>query len=63
MYNKLYKFYLTGKDITLDFETATELWAIYLKPVMPFYVDFMGYISELLKRPTRVHNDLWKMVY
>lgn len=38
LYTKIYKFYLIGnKEHSLDFAIAEELWAIYLKPIMPLY--------------------------
>lgn len=58
-----YSFYLVGKDITLDYDLAVQIWALYLKKIMPFYKEFIDYCENCVKKPKKVHKDLWKMVY
>lgn len=60
MYLETYSFYLVGKDITLDYDIAVEIWKIYLKKFMPFYNEFIEYCEQ--KKVIKVHKDLWKMV-
>ena len=52
-----------NKNMSLEFGLAEELWKIYLRPVMPLYNRFMSYIASKTIKPTRVHKDLWNMVY
>ncbi len=36
---------------------------MYLRPIMPLYSDFIKYLQQKSNKPTRVHKDLWNMVY
>ena len=60
----MYKFYLIwNKEHSLDFSIAEELWAIYMKPIMALYNQFMEFLKKKTKKPMKVHKDLWNMVY
>lgn len=37
MYMTTYNFYLVGKDTTMDYDLAVQIWKLYLKNIMPFY--------------------------
>jgi hypothetical protein len=64
LYTRIYKFYLVGsKNSSLEFTIAEQLWRIYLRPIMPLYNQFMNYLEKKTIKPTRVHKDLWSMVY
>lgn len=58
-----YGFYLCGKQITLDYELAVQIWKLYFKHKMIFYQQFVEYCECVCKKPKKVHKDLWKMVY
>ena len=37
MYERFLPFYSSTKSPTLDFETAEQLWIVYLNGIMPFH--------------------------
>ena len=63
MYDTFLPFYSSTKSPTLDFETAEQLWGVYLNGVMPYHSYFVEYLSKLENKPPKVHKDLWRMVY
>lgn len=63
MYMNTYGFYLCGKDITLEYDLAVQIWKLYLKHRISFYKEFIEYCETVEKKPKKVHKDLWKMVY
>lgn len=41
----LYKFYLIGKELSLPYDTAAQLWELYLGNLMPaLYPQFIKYL-------------------
>ena len=47
----------------MEYDTAVQIWGLYLKKVMPLYNQFIDYCEKCVKKPKKVHKDLWKMVY
>lgn len=63
MYDEFLPFYSSSKSPTLDFETAEQIWTVYLKGVMPYHADLVEYLAQLKEKPPKVHKDLWRMMY
>ncbi len=63
MYMTTYGFYLCGKDTTLEYDLAVQIWKLYLKQVMTCYQQFIEYCESCSKKYKKVHKDLWRMVY
>lgn len=63
MYDGLFLCYSVTKSPTLDFDTAQELWRVYLANIMPNHTAFMEYVDNMEEKPVKVHKDLWRMVY
>ena len=63
MYDQFLPFYSETTSPTLDFETAEQLWIVYLKGVLPFHAQFVEYLSQLENKPPKIHKDLWRMMY
>lgn len=64
MYKKLFDVY-SGNYTTLEFETAVQLWEVYLKGKCAFYKQLLDFLNKLIEggEKNRVHRDLWDMMY
>ena len=63
VYTKLFDFYSVTKAATLDFDTAEQLWEIYLQNIMKQHSNFIEYLKQMGNKPFKVHRDVWMMVY
>lgn len=62
MYEKLFELYV-GDHTTLDLETATQIWIVYLKGKLVWINRLQEYVEKRKDKQTfKVHRDLWMMM-